>query len=264
MTDIDTTLRATFVRIAPPADPSGVAELIRTRISHGDAGIPSESSGFAGSVANQPLKKWLTWLSVLVMSAIVVSALIMVLANAHGAFGEPGWGALNSPATEPQGSSGSDPSPNGAEPTAEPTSAPTSGPTSRPSGTTPAPPPVQEITKPSVAPNPPIPPPAPTDSSPPQLSQAWVTPYEVYNGELTTTGVIANDNVAVSSVSVSWAGPSSAGTGTMANLGNDRWSFQFYPPTNDYGMYTITMTATDAQGNRSPPATVRFLHVFFG
>jgi hypothetical protein len=98
----------------------------------------------------------------------------------------------------------------------------------------------------------------------PLIQQYSVTPTGVYNGEVATAEVIASDNVGVTSVSVTWAGQTTQGSGTMTSLGSGRWAFSFNPSTDDYGMYTVTMRATDARGNKSAPVSVQFQHIFFG
>lgn len=71
MADIDTVLSESFKRVAEPGDPTGVAELIRSRVAAGDTGTPSSGSGFSAGGG----WGWLPWvvggLAVAVVGAAV-------------------------------------------------------------------------------------------------------------------------------------------------------------------------------------------------
>ena len=58
MAELEELLSATLKRIAPPADPSGVAEAIRARVEAGDTGISTASAtapGWGASPAGSPV-----------------------------------------------------------------------------------------------------------------------------------------------------------------------------------------------------------------
>ena len=78
MADVDTILSESFKRVAEPGDPTGVAELIRTRVAAGDTGTPSNGgSGFAGGGWT-----WLPW-----VGAGIVVAIAGAVVGASGVFG---------------------------------------------------------------------------------------------------------------------------------------------------------------------------------
>ncbi|GAA3731401.1 hypothetical protein GCM10022239_04990 [Leifsonia bigeumensis] len=78
MADIDTVLSGSFKRVAEPGDPTGVAELIRSRVAAGDTGTPSGDSGFAASSG----WSWLPW-----AGAGLVVAIAGAVVGASGVFG---------------------------------------------------------------------------------------------------------------------------------------------------------------------------------
>lgn len=79
MADIDTVLSESFKRVAEAGDPTGVAELIRSRVAAGDTGTPSDGgSGFAGGSG----WTWLPWVGVGVVVAIAGAVV-----GASGVFG---------------------------------------------------------------------------------------------------------------------------------------------------------------------------------
>lgn len=69
MAELDELLSTTLKRIAPPAESSGVADVIRARVEAGDAGISAASStapGWGGGGA-----AWLPWIGVVVVAGLV-------------------------------------------------------------------------------------------------------------------------------------------------------------------------------------------------
>jgi hypothetical protein len=249
--DIDKLLRARLSRAAVPADPSGVADAIRARLNAGDTGTPAPAGATAPGFSRSPFREWLPWMSLIVVGAVVGASL-----GLSGVVASP-WSSTDA--------SGSD-SPSVVDlPISSASPVPSAQPTSAPTASESAPP--EDPSSSPVASAPPAAPPqAPvsSDTIAPTLSQAWVAPAEAYNGELVSTGVIASDNVSVTGVAVTWSGPTTFGSGVMTSLGQGRWGFEFNPSNVDYGYYTVTMRATDAQGNTSAPVTVQFLHIYFG
>ncbi|HEU4849735.1 MAG TPA: Ig-like domain-containing protein [Terrimesophilobacter sp.] len=78
MADIDIVLSGSFKRVAEPGDPTGVAELIRSRVAAGDTGTPSDGAVFdKGSGWT-----WLPWIG-----AGVVVAIAGAVVGASGVFG---------------------------------------------------------------------------------------------------------------------------------------------------------------------------------
>jgi hypothetical protein len=71
MADIDTVLSESLKRVAQPGDPTGVAELIRSRVAAGDTGTPSDGSGFAAGSG----WTWLPWVGAGVVVAVVGAGL---------------------------------------------------------------------------------------------------------------------------------------------------------------------------------------------
>jgi hypothetical protein len=73
--ELDQLLSTTLKRIAPPADPSGVAEAIRARVDAGDAGTSATSStapgwgGFGGGGGGAA--GWLPWIGVVLVVGLV-------------------------------------------------------------------------------------------------------------------------------------------------------------------------------------------------
>jgi hypothetical protein len=79
MADIDTVLSESLKRVVEPGDPTGVAELIRSRVAAGDTGTPSDGgSGFASGSG----WTWLPW-----AGAGVVVAIAGAVVGASGVFG---------------------------------------------------------------------------------------------------------------------------------------------------------------------------------
>jgi hypothetical protein len=79
MADIDTVLSESLKRVVEPGDPTGVAELIRSRVAAGDTGTPSDGgSGFAAGSG----WTWLPWAGAGAVVAIVGAAV-----GASGVFG---------------------------------------------------------------------------------------------------------------------------------------------------------------------------------
>lgn len=69
MAEFDDQLREAFVRAAEPGDPSGVADVLRSRMAHGETGNPSASSGFGSGVAS-----WLPWIGLIVVAGLIGGA----------------------------------------------------------------------------------------------------------------------------------------------------------------------------------------------
>lgn len=72
MLDLDTTLRETFARAAEPGDPTGVADVIRSRVAAGDTGTTSaDGAGFDGGSG----WSWLPWVGGAVVVAVAGAAI---------------------------------------------------------------------------------------------------------------------------------------------------------------------------------------------
>lgn len=108
----------------------------------------------------------------------------------------------------------------------------------------------------------PGPAPAPGDTTAPVMGQSWANPTIVYNGAPSTITALASDDVAVTSVSVSWSGAAS-GSASMTRVGGE-WRFTWANGTDDYGLVTFTIRARDAAGNVSSPSIVVVDHQYFG
>lgn len=79
MAEIDSVLSESLKRVAEPGDPTGVADLIRSRVAAGDTGTPSDGgSGFASGGG----WTWLPWLG-----AGAVVAIAGAVVGASGVFG---------------------------------------------------------------------------------------------------------------------------------------------------------------------------------
>jgi len=116
-------------------------------------------------------------------------------------------------------------------------------------------------TPPAPGPNP-GPNPGPSDTTPPAIVQWGATLPEPSGvcrdlvGETATLYALTSDNVAVTSVAISWSGVAS-GSSTMAGSGNS-WTFEYDPPpTTPFGDLVFTMIAFDAAGNDSEPRTAK-------
>ena len=229
MTDIDDVLRQSFARIAEPGDPAGVAEALRARMAAGDTGTPATTSGFGGRRG---------WYWPYVAGAVVLGVLGAVL-GASGAFTADVPAAVQSPTATAE--------------TAQPTQTPT--PTVSATATA-QPTPTEEASAPPA-------PPAPVaDTAGPTLGGASATPdddvcaddsYAAYYAITSTISVVANDNVGVTGVHISWAG---ADTGSGEMTAGASWTFVYNPSQNaQTGTVSFTLVARDAAGNSSAPAT---------
>ncbi len=228
MTDIDDVLRQSFARIAEPGDPAGVVEAIRARMAAGDTGTPAATSGFSAGRG---------WFWPFLALAVVLGVLGGAL-GASGAFAPDVPAAIAPPVLNIDSARPTEsPTPTvSARVTAEPTATPTAIPAPAP-----------------VAPA--------ADTTGPTLGGASRSPSEVFAADseadycdiVSTISVVANDNVAVTGVLISWTGVES-GSGQMSSGAS--WTFAFNPaqstPTGDV---TFTLVARDAAGNTSAPAT---------
>lgn len=119
-----------------------------------------------------------------------------------------------------------------------------------------APPPTTTTPTPTV----PTPPTPTVDSTKPALAGATASPVQLScDGQISpssaTVSVSASDDTGVTAVDVTWSGAYS-GQGSMTRTGST-WTYPFDVSTGvTRGNVTITMTARDAAGNRSSPATV--------
>lgn len=234
MTELDDVLRQSFARIAEPGDPAGVVDAIRSRMAAGDTGTPASSSGFLPS--RDRILPWLFGGAVLLLGTLAVG---MTLALAT-------TGVPTAPEAivtqQPVVSLDPNPtSPRSATPTVAPTSTPVE--TAEPAPTEPARPPA----------------PAP-DTAAPTLGGASGAPVEVFASDswsaycavTTTISVVANDNVGVTGVLITWAGVES---GTSQMTSGSSWTFVFNPAeATPTGNVTFTMIASDAAGNTSATA----------
>jgi hypothetical protein len=225
---IDAVLRASLTGAAVPADPAGVAALIRGRVAAGDTGVTApgpEAPGWSG--LGRPGWFW-PLVSAVAVLGVVLAVLIAVLV----------WPA--EPAPQPVVS----PPPTSASPTATPTASPSPNPAPAPAvPTDPGP----------AAPPPPPPPPA---DAPPVIGQISADPATVGCEQGSTISVTASDDTAVHDVMLSWNGPSS-GAAAMAP-GGGAWSYVI-PMMSGPGTYTITAVARDDAGQASAPATIGVL-----
>jgi hypothetical protein len=119
-----------------------------------------------------------------------------------------------------------------------------------------APPPATTTPTPTV----PTPTTPTVDSTKPALAGATASPAPIacYGAPFSTTTTLlvsASDDIGVTAVDVSWSGAYS-GQGSMTLTGST-WTYLFDVSTGvTQGNVTFTMTARDAAGNRSSPATV--------
>ncbi|TAL42520.1 MAG: hypothetical protein EPN91_08050 [Salinibacterium sp.] len=288
MTEFDELMSSSLKRVAQPGDPAGVADAIRARVDAGDIGTPAQSSGF-GSGGVLP---WLPWLGLLVVAGVAGGALgasgVLGGHDAQSSFAagsiNTGVSALGCPGGSPvvalepgqrvlamQRSDDSewlavrdplDLSRTVWLPTAvvviDPGQADLN---SLPIGGCPEPTLIKETHAPA-APKPTAKPSTPGDTSVPTITSASGSPNPFYNDQTITIKATAVDNVAVTSVHISWSGAVS-GSGTMTKVGSE-WHYQFSTTAASFGTVTFTLRAADAAGNKSAPVNVVTSHNYFG
>ncbi|MDO9589688.1 MAG: Ig-like domain-containing protein [Microcella sp.] len=115
---------------------------------------------------------------------------------------------------------------------------------------------------PAPPPPPQPPPPPPSDTTAPTVGQPSANPNPVYNLDPVTITTTASDNLAVSSVTISWSGQYS-GSAAMVKSGSS-WVYVFTPPNDTPGTITFTVRANDAAGNQSTTKSVVVDHQYFG
>ena len=298
MADIDVLLSASLKRIAQPGDAAGVADAIRARVDAGDTGTPAQSSGFGGG---SPLS-WLPWVGLVVVAGLVggslaplgvFGAVVTEVATAEtamltddataylciegaeaaqlpagqrvlavGRSDDGTWLGVRDPLNVvatlwlPTGSvvldAGQDAAalPVGGDcPTIETTLAVPVAPAPKPEPT--------PTTPPAPGPGP-----GPSDTTPPVITQYYVTPTPFYNDETTTVIALATDNVAVTGVLITWSG-SQTGSGSMTKVGAE-WRFAYSTTNPPTGAIVFELRAVDAAGNQSAPVKVVADHQFFG
>lgn len=226
--DIDTLLHTSLASAAVPADPAGVADLIRARVAAGDTGVAAtgpEAPGWSG--LGRPGWFWPLICAVAGL-AVVLAVLIAVLL----------WPSAPVPVVSPA------PAPT-ATTSATTTPTPTATPSPTPSPTVPVDP----------GPAAPPPPPRPVDA-PPSIRQISAAPATVGCEQASTVSVIAADDDGVHDVTLSWNGPSS-GAAPMT-LHGGTWSYVI-PMMSGAGTYTITAVARDTAGQASAPAQIGVL-----
>lgn len=106
------------------------------------------------------------------------------------------------------------------------------------------------------APNPAPQPGPPSDTTAPVILQSGVSDNDLYQNETATFTIVASDNVAVTSVTATWAGVRT-GSATLSKVGNE-WRL-VYPrpvPLPPNGTVTFTFRAVDAVGNQSAPVNI--------
>jgi len=278
---LDELLSGSLKRAAQPGDSAGVADTIRARVAAGDVGTPAPGStapGFGGGALS-----WIPW-----VGAIVVLGLVGGTLGATGAFGRPDAPAPVSDkvliALTPSGVDAGV-CPSGApitelqpgqhvialartedsadievrDPAAldqtvwvtakalkslgkDFSTLPVSG-----CGvltSTPVPTPVV------VTPVTPTKPKPAKDTTPPSIGK----PMADFQNCHTTISVTAADNIGVTSVTITWSGPSNNGSGSMSPVGG-HWEYTtsgFHDTLNN----TFKVTAHDAAGNSSPTNSV--------
>jgi hypothetical protein len=294
--ELDGVLRDALQRAAQPGDSTGVADAIRSRVAAGDLGTSvagGMAPGWGGGVFG-----WLPWLALVVLAGIgggvvgasgvvgaeqqqIVAGYTAVLDDSAPAASCPGGPVIGSLSAgdrvlavarseESDYLGVRDPNdfartlwfdravvvvdagqadvatlPVEACPVAtveviEPTPVPTEEPTEDPQ------------------------PPAPKDSTPPNILQQGANPTTVYGDEgvcgattpLTTTvaAYVVSDNVGVTSVTATWVA-AGGGSATLAPNGSG-WSFVYDPPSNFTGTVAISLVARDSAGNSSTAKTV--------
>jgi hypothetical protein len=299
MADIDTVLSESLKRVVEPGDPTGVAELIRSRVAAGDTGTPSDGgSGFAAGSG----WTWLPWAGAGAVVAIVGAAV-----GASGVFGSlrPADSAPAPGLSVSQFTSGLD-CPGGSTVVAfhpgdrvlavarsddsaylavrspfdradtvwlpvaavdvdegEPavSSLEVGG----------CPEPVVTVAEPSMPPTPTKPaptkppsdpnPPAPVDHAP-VVQSVSVSDDHIYSGESTTVSAVATDDHGVDTVLISWAGAESSGQQAMTKVGG-HWEF-VYHENGHFGTVTFTVRAVDTANKTSAPKSVNVLVEYFG
>jgi len=281
---LDELLSGSLKRAAQPGDSAGVADTIRARVAAGDVGTPapgSTASGFGGGALS-----WIPW-----VGAIVVLGLVGGTLGATGAFGRPDAPAPVSDtvliALTPSGVDAGV-CPSGApitelqpgqhvvalartedsgdievrDPAAldqtvwvtakalkslgkDFSTLPVSGCGVLTSTPIPAP-----VVVTPVTPVTPTKPGKTKDTTPPTIGKPTA---DVQNCH-TTISVTAADNIGVTSVTITWSGPSNNGSGSMSPVGG-HWEYTtsgFHDTLNN----TFKVTAHDAAGNSSPTNSV--------
>jgi hypothetical protein len=301
MADIDTVLSESLKRVVEPGDPTGVAELIRSRVAAGDTGTPSDGgSGFASGSG----WTWLPW-----AGAGVVVAIAGAVVGASGVFGSL---QLAEPASAPglsvsRVTSGLD-CPGGSAVVAfrpgdrvlavarsddsaylavrspfdradtvwlpvsaidvdegEPaiSSLEVGG----------CPEPVVTVLQPSTPPSAPpaetTKPKPPSNPNPPAsvdhapvVQSVSVSDDHIYSGESTTISAVATDDHGVDTVLISWSGADSSGQQAMTKVGG-HWEF-VYHENGHFGTVTFTVRAVDSANKTSAPKSVNVLVEYFG
>lgn len=97
-----------------------------------------------------------------------------------------------------------------------------------------------------VPPEDPPDPPDPPDTTPPVIVSASASPQQVPCKASASINATATDDVGVIGVTATWSGPESGST--KLSRDGDTW-FGTLGPFNAEGLYSITVTATDAAGN---------------
>jgi len=120
--------------------------------------------------------------------------------------------------------------------------------------------PVVVLTAPEQAPPPPPQPPT-GDTIAPTIGGASWSKAPIYNDEPSTLTLAANDNTAVTGVSISWTGAQS-GSAQMSASGSE-WRYTFIPSSTPFGTITFRVQARDAAGNQSPPLLVTLNYIQF-
>jgi hypothetical protein len=301
MADVDTVLSESLKRVAQPGDPTGVAELIRSRVAAGDTGTPSDGgSGFASGSG----WTWLPW-----AGAGVVVAIAGAVVGASGVFGslQPAEPASAPGLSVSRVTSGLD-CPGGSAVVAF-------GPGDRVLAVArsddsaylavrspfdradtvwlpvsaidvdegePAisslevggcPEPVVTVLQPSTPPTtPPVEttkpkppsnpnPPAPVDHAP-VVQSVSVSDDHIYSGESTTISAVATDDHGVDTVLISWSGADSSGQRAMTKVGG-HWEF-VYHENGHFGTVTFIVRAVDSANKTSAPKSVNVLVEYFG
>lgn len=296
MAELDELLSTTLKRIAPPADPSGVADAIRARVEAGDLGVSATSStapGWGGGGA----AGWLPWIGLVVVAGLVGGGIgvsgvagaatdevavvghTSVLDATVGAQlcpGGPvvrtmtaGTRALLVERSEDSGYLGLR-DPGDFSRTVWLPASVVAVDEGQDVGALPVgeacPVVTVEAIQPVVVPVAPTPeqpkPGAPKDATAPSITGIGASPTVIINAESTTITVTATDNVGVAGVQLSWTGGVSGST-NMTRSGSS-WVFTFSsnsPTPNDL---TFTARAVDAAGNLSSPASVVVDWQYFG
>jgi hypothetical protein len=239
--EIDDVLRQSLSRIAPDADPTGVADAIRARVAAGDTGTPASSSGFrVGGI-----RAWLPFIVLVVVAGLVGGSL-----GVAGVFGHPTVSIAQAASSTPAPTSVS-----GATASGSPT--PVSSPTPSATAVAPAAP---------IAPTKPVAPPAP-DNTAPTLAVSAANPGEIWglagtcatdpeprptSTRITTSASDAGGVASTTAVSsfggtvISPSGPPTARVFTIS---------AHYPGNAMPVTVTITVTATDPSGNATTHST---------